>query len=59
MVAIAHDLNKTVVAEHAEDAFTFEILRDLGVDLVQGFHFGRPSAIIASAHPLAHLRLVS
>ena len=59
MVAIAHELNKTVIAEHVEDAFTFETLRELGVDLVQGFHFGRPSARFASARPLARLRLVS
>lgn len=59
MVAIAHELNKTVIAEHVEDAFTFEALRELGVDLVQGFHFGRPSAEIANSRPLAHLRLVS
>lgn len=57
MVAIAHDLNKIVVAEHVEDAFTFETVRDFGVDLVQGFYFGRPSARLASHRSLALRRL--
>lgn len=43
MIGIAHNLNKIVVAKHVEDAATLEALRGLGVDLVQGFHLGRPA----------------
>jgi EAL domain-containing protein (putative c-di-GMP-specific phosphodiesterase class I) len=28
-----------------EDAATAEVLRDLGVDLAQGYHFGRPAPL--------------
>ncbi len=59
MIAIAHDLDKTVVAEHIEDVATFETLRGLGVDLVQGFHFGRPSAQIPDTRPPARLQVVA
>ena len=41
-VALCHDLGKTVVAEGVEDERTAEFLRDSGVDLLQGYHFGRP-----------------
>jgi EAL domain-containing protein (putative c-di-GMP-specific phosphodiesterase class I) len=41
-VALCHDLGKTVVAEGVEDAGTADFLRDCGVDLLQGYWFGRP-----------------
>ena len=41
-VALCHDLGKTVVAEGVEDAGTAEFLRESGVDLLQGYWFGRP-----------------
>lgn len=44
MVEVARGLRKTTVAEFVEDAATFAMLRDLGVDLAQGYHFDRPSA---------------
>ena len=44
MIDIAHLRGKTVVAEHVEDPATLEVLRQLGVDLVQGYHLGRPAA---------------
>ena len=59
MIEIAHDLNKIVVAEHVEDAATLDILRDLGIDLVQGFHLGRPSARLTDARPRGHLQVVA
>jgi diguanylate cyclase len=33
-----------MVAEGVEDAETLAILRDLGCDLVQGWHLGRPTS---------------
>jgi len=41
-VTLCHDLGKTVVAEGVEDEVTADFLRDIGVDLLQGYHFGRP-----------------
>ncbi len=57
IIDIAHHLNKTVVAEHVEDAATLEMLRGMGVDLVQGFHFSRPSArfVDVSSRPRLHV----
>jgi len=39
------------VAEFVENAETLEILRKLGVDLVQGYHFGRPSERFEAIEP--------
>lgn len=58
MIEIAHDLKKLVVAEHVEDAATLDALRSLGVDMVQGFHLGRPSAKLAEDSSLGQLRVV-
>ena len=33
------------IAEHVEDESTLSILREIGVDYVQGYHLGRPEAI--------------
>jgi diguanylate cyclase (GGDEF)-like protein len=55
MIEVAHQLNKTVVAEHVEDAATLDILRRLGVDCVQGFHLARPGPQLAG--PRSRLRL--
>jgi len=33
------------IAEHVENAATLVVLKDIGVDYVQGFHLGRPQAI--------------
>ena len=33
------------IAEHVEDEPTLSILREIGVDYVQGYHLGRPEAI--------------
>ncbi len=41
-VALCHDLGKTVVAEGVEDEATAALLRAAGVDLLQGYHLGRP-----------------
>jgi EAL domain-containing protein (putative c-di-GMP-specific phosphodiesterase class I) len=34
-----------VIAEHVQDAATVQILRRLGVDHAQGYHFGHPAPI--------------
>lgn len=45
MTAAAHALNKKVVAEFVGDEETLEILKSFGVDYVQGYYLGAPSAM--------------
>jgi diguanylate cyclase (GGDEF)-like protein len=42
VTAMAHDLGCLTVAEGVETEKQAEFLPDLGVDLAQGFHYGRP-----------------
>jgi len=42
MNTIAHVMNKVTVAECVEDEETLTILKELGIDFVQGHHLGRP-----------------
>jgi diguanylate cyclase (GGDEF)-like protein len=42
MVAMAHGLSMTVVAEGVESAAEFRFLRDEGCDAVQGYYLSRP-----------------
>ncbi|HLZ25967.1 MAG TPA: EAL domain-containing protein [Chloroflexota bacterium] len=49
-VDLAHSLGLRVVAEGVEDALTMTLLAELGCDLVQGFHLGRP----LRGHDLTH-----
>ncbi len=42
LVDLAHRLSLDVVAEGVEDARTAAVVRDLGADVLQGFHFARP-----------------
>ena len=44
MVEVARGLKKITVAEFVEDAATLDMLRNLGVDLAQGYHLDRPVA---------------
>ncbi len=44
IVDMAHHLDLVLVAEGVEDAETAEMLRELGVEMLQGFHFSRPLA---------------
>jgi len=44
LVDIARGENKLVLAEGVEKASELELVRQLGVDLVQGYLFGRPAA---------------
>lgn len=43
VVLLAKTLGITTIAECVEDARTAEILRDMGVNWAQGFHFGYPA----------------
>jgi diguanylate cyclase (GGDEF)-like protein/PAS domain S-box-containing protein len=45
IVDIARGLGKQTIAEAVEEPSTVELLRDLGVDMAQGFHLGKPVAI--------------
>ncbi|MDT8283233.1 MAG: EAL domain-containing protein, partial [Gammaproteobacteria bacterium] len=38
-------MNLSTIAEHVEDAETLKILKEIGVDYVQGYYLGRPVAI--------------
>jgi EAL domain-containing protein (putative c-di-GMP-specific phosphodiesterase class I) len=42
IIALAHNLDSTVVAEGVEDASVRLQLQELGCDLVQGFHISEP-----------------
>ncbi|HEY4278227.1 MAG TPA: EAL domain-containing protein [Conexibacter sp.] len=44
-VRVVHGLGRTAIAEHVSDAETHELLVSLGVDLVQGHHFGMPQPL--------------
>lgn len=41
---LGHELGMTVVAEGVEDKETWELLRELGCDTVQGYYMARPMA---------------
>jgi PAS domain S-box-containing protein len=45
IVAVARNFEMVTVAEGVEDQETFEMLEDLGVDLVQGYYVGRPQPL--------------
>lgn len=42
IVDVAHGFGMTTVAEFVEDATTVEVLRRIGVEAFQGYHFSRP-----------------
>jgi diguanylate cyclase (GGDEF)-like protein len=44
MVSVARGLGKAVVAEYVEDSRTLDLLREYGVELVQGYYLDRPVA---------------
>jgi diguanylate cyclase (GGDEF)-like protein/PAS domain S-box-containing protein len=48
LVHTASGLHKQTVAEFVEDQETEDLLRELGVDLVQGYHIGRPVPVAAA-----------
>ena len=44
IIEVAHGMGKLTVAEFVEDEATLNMLRDMGVDMVQGYHLDRPRA---------------
>ena len=42
MIQVGHDMGLTLMAEGVEDDSQGELLRNLGCDLIQGFHFHYP-----------------
>ena len=49
IIALARDQGITTIAECVEDAASAELLRELGADWGQGWHFGRPECEIDPA----------
>jgi EAL domain-containing protein (putative c-di-GMP-specific phosphodiesterase class I) len=47
IVALAAGFGQSTIAEGVEDAATLRLLGELGVDLAQGYHLGRPGPIVA------------
>lgn len=52
IIALAHGLGKSVVAEGVETAEQLALLRELGCDLAQGFHIGEPQPATLSPSDL-------
>jgi diguanylate cyclase (GGDEF)-like protein/PAS domain S-box-containing protein len=48
IIALAQGLGKTVVAEGVETAEQLALLRELGCDMAQGYHVGRPQPATTS-----------
>ncbi len=48
---VAHSFGKRTIAESVEDRQVFELLRAIGVDYVQGYYIGRPSAEMVGREP--------
>lgn len=53
VVALARDFGCRTILEGIETASTAEAARELGVELAQGYHFGRPSAAAHWSSPAA------
>jgi diguanylate cyclase len=53
VIALAHELNVTTVAEGVENADTADRLREYDCDLVQGFYYSRPVSAAAVAEMLS------
>ena len=61
VISIANALGVPTVAEGIEDADTHDLLRDMGCQIGQGFHLGRPMSIenFAKLQPVVDLQSVS
>ncbi len=44
IIEVARGMGKQTVAEFVEDGRTLLMLREMGVDMVQGYHLDRPKA---------------
>ena len=49
IVAISTTFGVATVAEGIEDQRTLDLVREMGIDFLQGFHLGRPQPLVASA----------
>jgi len=45
MIKLASTLKIRVIAEHVETDTAFSLVRDMGVDFIQGYAVGRPEAL--------------
>ena len=45
---LASDLGIKVIAEHVENAEVLETLREIGIDMAQGYYIGRPERELGS-----------
>ena len=55
IVQIAHTVGKRTVAEFVENAAILKMLKQAGVDYVQGYYIGRPSEAMAVQSPSAKI----
>ncbi len=55
IVSLARGFGQETIAEGVEDQVTIDILREHGVDYVQGFHLGRPAPISSGGNNLLRL----
>ena len=46
IVGLAQSLNIETVAEFVKDEYTYEVLKELGIDYAQGYFIGKPQATI-------------
>lgn len=53
LINLSHDLRLTVTVEGVETAHQLVCLRQIGCDLGQGFHLGRPAAPATITHAIA------
>jgi ketosteroid isomerase-like protein len=49
IVGLAREFNQTTIAEGVEDEATLLLLKEMGVDLAQGYLFGRPAPLAGPA----------
>lgn len=45
LTKLIHTLGRLCIAEHVENAEILELLREMGVDYVQGYHYDRPAPL--------------
>lgn len=48
IISVGHVMQIKTIAEWVENEATLEILRDIGVDFVQGYHVGRPEEVTSA-----------
>jgi PAS domain S-box-containing protein len=56
IISVARNFDMKTVAEGVEDQATLDLLRTLGVDLVQGYHFGYPAQMTVSNYSISPAR---